>query len=205
MVSLRRMAQCLRFSGRISIVHDFLGYRTQFSGRNISLLGQVRLLRNRYFNLNIFLVGVENFLSADREAVDFATQTTRNIYAAVNLGVGRIDHYQISVTDSNMRDVIDNSAEARSLTNEWDGPNDSIDVFVVLNGWAGSCAMCSTVGLSPVDGPCDKSDNSRMNGAVIAIRNNTRDETGQLLAHELGHYLGLSHVCTRMCWLMRRM
>jgi hypothetical protein len=138
---------------------------------------------------------VDNFAAADREEVDFVIQTTRNIYAAVNLGVGRINHSGINVADSNMRDVIDNSAEARSLTNEWNGPSDSLDVFVVLNGWAGTCMDCTTVGLSPVDGSCDKTDNSRMNGIVITIRNTPRDETGQALAHELGHYLGLSHVC----------
>jgi Metallo-peptidase family M12B Reprolysin-like len=195
MVSLRRMAQCLGFSGRISVVQHFLGYRTQFSGRNISLFRQVQLLQNRYINLNIIRVGNDNFSVADREEIDFAIQTTRAIYAAVNLGVGRIRHFGISMAASNMRDVISDDAEAISLTNEWTAvPDDSLDVFVVLNGWAGTPGF-TTLGLSEIDGSCDKNDNSRMNGTVISIRNTNIDITGQLLAHELGHYFGLSHVC----------
>jgi hypothetical protein len=189
MVSLRRMAQCLGLSGTLSVVSSFLGYQTQFSGRNVSLLRQVQLLQNRYINLNIIRVGFDNFLAADDVAIDNAIQTTRNIYATVNLGVGRIDYYDISVAASNGRDVINNDAEARSLTGEWSVPNASLDVFFVLNSWPASPSFV-TLGLSEVNGSCNK-DGSGMTGSVISIRGTPRTT----LPHELGHYLGLSHVC----------
>lgn len=191
MVSLRRMAQCLGFSGRLSVVHNFLGYFTQFSGRNISLLRQVQLLQNRYINLNIIRVGIDNFSAADKEDIDTAIQTTRNIYATVNLGIGRVDYYDITVADSSGRDVINNDAEARSLTDEWTLPNASLDVFFVLNSWASGTGSLITLGYSATYGPCDKDRSGVMTGSVISIIGVSR----QTLAHELGHYLGLPHVC----------
>jgi hypothetical protein len=191
MVSLRRMVQCLGLSGSLSVVHDFLGYHTQFSGRNISLLRQVRLLQNRYINLNIIRVGSDNFLPADREAIGNAIQITRNIYATVNLGIGRLDYYDITVANSSGRDVINNDAEASSLTDEWTLPNASLDVFFVLNSWPSGTAGNITLGISATMGPCAKDSSGVMTGSVISIRG-----TDPLtLAHELGHYLGLPHVC----------
>ena len=185
------MAQCLGFSGELSVVHDFLGYQTQFSGRNISLLRQVQLLQNRFINLNIIRVGFDNFSAADHEAIDNAVQITRNIYGTVNLGIGRLDYFDISVAASNGRDVINNDAEASSLTGEWTVPNASLDVFFVLNPWASGMAGFNTLGFSAVSGPCNKDAIFVMTGSVISIRTTPP----VVLAHELGHYLGLSHVC----------
>lgn len=195
MVSLRKIAECLGLSGSFSVLHDFLGYRTDFNDRNISLLQQVQLLKNRYINLNIIRVGIDNFSAADEEEIDLAIQTTRSIYAAVNLGVGRIEHYDITVAQANGLDVITKNADARKITDVWSFPNASLDVFIVLNGWAGTCMGCTTIGLSNVDGPCDKVTNGVMTGSVVTIGNTPSQLTGQVIAHELGHYLGLSHVC----------
>jgi hypothetical protein len=195
MVSLRKMAECLGFSGSFSVVRNFLGYSTQFSGRDISLIRQIKLLQNRYINLNIIRVGTDNFSAADNEEIDSAIQTTRNIYAAVNLGVGRINRYSLTVADATGRDVIADDAEAATLTNEWTVANRSLDVFFVLNGWPSTPGL-TTVGYSAVNGPCDKRAGGSMTGTVVSIRGTTTGETGQLLAHELAHYLGLDHVCS---------
>jgi hypothetical protein len=194
MVSLRQIAQWIGLSGNFSVVRDFLGYRTDFNGRSTSLLQQVQLLKNRYINLNIIRVGIDNFVLADEQEIDNAIQVTRNIYATVNLGIGRIEHWDISVTDANGRDIISNDAEARSLTDEWTVPNTSFDVFFVLAGWAGSTPGLTTIGLSAVNGPCDKNSSGAMTGSVVVL-STAPATTGQCLAHELGHYHGLSHVC----------
>lgn len=60
----------------------------------------------------------------------------------------------------------------------------AIDVFFVKS-YVGGVA-----GLSPVPGPCDK-DAKGMDGAVVELVGST---TGLVLAHEVGHYLGLPHV-----------
>jgi hypothetical protein len=194
MVSLRQIAQCLGLSGNFSVIHDFLGYRTDFTGRNTSLLQQVRLLRNRRINLNIIRTGIDNFVLADEQEIDNAIQVTRAIFATVNLGIGRVEHWDISVADANGRDVPTSDADARSLTDEWTVPNASFDVYFVLNGWPGSTAGLTTIGLSAVNGPCDKNSSSAMTGCVVVL-STAAATTGQCLAHELSHYHGLSHVC----------
>jgi hypothetical protein len=71
------------------------------------------------------------------------------------------------------------------LTNDWTVPNSALDIFWVLT-YSGS-----TIGYSRVDGPCDK-DAKGMDGSVVAIEGAVTT-TGFVLAHEAGHYLGLSH------------
>lgn len=73
----------------------------------------------------------------------------------------------------------------QKLTNDWTVPNDALDIFFVLT-YSGS-----TIGLSRVDGPCDK-DAKGMDGSVVAIEGSA-NTTGFVLAHEAGHYLGLNH------------
>jgi hypothetical protein len=187
MASLRKIAECLELTGNISVIHDLLGYRTNFNGRSTSLLQQVRLLQIRHIGLNIIRVGSDNFTFANEQTIDSTVQTARNIYATINIGIGRIRHFVITVADANGRDIITDDAEASTLTDEWTVPNDSFDVFFVLNGWG------TTIGLSAINGPCDKNSSGGMTGSVVAVAGGL-----QTLAHEVGHYLGLSHVCEMM-------
>ena len=46
-------------------------------------------------------------------------------------------------------------------------------------------------GWSNVEGPCDKNSSDDLTGAVLEV-SGSRRITGILLAHEVGHYLGLS-------------
>jgi Metallo-peptidase family M12B Reprolysin-like len=124
--------------------------------------------------------------NADEQEIDAALQFTRDTYATVGLGVGRIQHFDITTADANGRDNIDNDAEAAALTTEWTIPNDAMDIFFVLT-YAGD-----TIGRSAIDGPCDKNAGD-LNGSVVAIEGAVAT-TGFVLAHEAGHYLGLSHV-----------
>ena len=50
----------------------------------------------------------------------------------------------------------------------------------------------STVGISAINGPCDKNKKGSITGCVITIEHIT-SITANALAHELGHYLGLFH------------
>jgi hypothetical protein len=136
-------------------------------------------------NVNAIFVGVELFTNADIQEVVDAIQRTRNIYATVGLTVDQVQFWSIPLARARGRENIDDDGEAVALTDEWTVPNHALDVFFVRT-YAGS-----TIGLSRVDGPCDKNAKG-MDGSVLAI-DETSAITALATAHEIGHYLGLSH------------
>ncbi len=182
MASLKQICSCIGVGGQISLLHDFFGFWSH-APQDVSVLTQVRRLQGRHVHMNMITVGT--FTTANDQEVDAALQATRDLYAQVNLGVGRIEWYGISAAEANGRDHIDSNGEAESLTDEWTVDNSSMDIFFVLT-YAGS-----VIGLSRVDGPCNK-DAKGMDGSVVAIEGST-NITGFVLAHEAGHYLGLGH------------
>ena len=183
-MSLFSVAQCIGVNARpLSIRYNFFGYGT--TAVTLSVLTQVRRLRGRHVHMNIIRVGSDQFTNADEREIDLAIQFTRDTYAPAGLGVGRIDHFVIDTASANGREVIDNDAEAESLTDEWTVPNDSMDMFFV-RAYVGS-----TAGLSRVDGPCDKNA-AGMDGSVVEM-NAGGGVSDFALAHEAGHYLGLGH------------
>lgn len=184
-LSLRTAATKIGLSGNFSVLHDFFGCLTEPSG--LSVMTQIdRVTAYPRIDLNLIRVGAEQFTFADLQEIDTAVQNMRKIYAQVSLAVGRVLHWQISNAEANGYEDIDSDDEASNLTDDWSVPNDALDVFLVLT-YAGI-----TIGLSAVDGPCNK-EAKGMNGCVVAIEDSA-DITGLVLAHEAGHYLGLSHV-----------
>ena len=182
MASLRATAQCIGLSGQISVVRDFFGYRTKGTGP-LSLGTQMRLLQGKHIHLN--LIRTASFDVSQQKEIDFGLQVMRNIYATVNVGVGRIQRFFIPPG----HEVIDGDAEAKDLWNEYSVSNASIDVFLVrvISG--------DSSGKSPVDGSCDK-DSKDDSGCVIAVEDNADGlglTLGRAIAHEVGHYLGLEH------------
>ena len=188
MASIRQMANCIGLSGDISLVEDFYGY-LKGGPKQLSLLKQVLLLKGKHIHLNLIRVGIESFTNEgknnDEQEINLAVQFTRDTYATVNLGIGRVERYWITTADAEGREHIDSDGEARKLTRKWTVDNDALDVFFVLT-YTGT-----TIGLSAVDGPCNK-DRKSINGSVVAIEGSP-NTTGFVLAHEVGHYLGLSH------------
>lgn len=135
-------------------------------------------------SINVIRVGSENFTAADLTTINNAVATLSSTYATIGLTLTSVQHFIIPLASANGRDVIDNNAEAVTLTDEWTVPNNAVDVFFV------KLYVGSVAGLSPVPGPCNK-DAPGMDGTVCELIGST---TGQVLAHEVGHYLGLGHV-----------
>jgi hypothetical protein len=184
MDSLSAIAGCIGVPAPFSVSRNFFGF-LRGAPSDVSVATQVQRLKGRHVHMNFIQVGSDQFLAADEAEMDSALQFTRDNYAQVNLGVGRIEHYVISTAEADSAENINNDDEAVELTNDWTVPNSALDIFWVLT-YAGS-----TIGYSRVDGPCDK-DAKGMDGSVVAIEG-VVNTTGYVLAHEAGHYLGLSH------------
>lgn len=149
MVSIKKMVDCLEyFPGvppNMSIIRDFFFYRFGRPRQKLSLLRQVQLLRGKHFHINIIKVGnrkkeMDGKLVIDLEKtkayyddISTAIQKARQIYAQVDIGIARILYYHIDSDRANGHEIIDNEAEAKSLTAEWTVNNNGIDVLLWMS------------------------------------------------------------------------
>jgi hypothetical protein len=198
-LSLKSIASsCLGVTPPFSVNVHVYGYifrdgsGTLFGGLNRarSLRRQLELVQGRSTNFSIVLVGHENDFSgvvtvAQVVQTQFAIQVARDIYAQVNLGVRRVYWSRIGLADAGSYTVISDKPEAVNLTDDWSAANDGIDIFLVQQ-------ILNAGGWSTTPGPCDKDDKDDMTGVVIELSNSSLF-TGILIAHEVGHYLGLQH------------
>ena len=198
-VSLKAVAaSCLGVSPPFTVNRDVYGYifrdgNDLFGGnrRSRSLLDQIRLMRDRSINLSLILVGHEDDFSgvvtmAQVQNLQEGIQGMRDIYAQAPLGIRKLYWQKITPGAAGGYAVISDSSEATDLTDDWNGPNDGIDVFMVQS-------IGDADGWSDVDGPCGKDDKDERTGAVCELGYWIEDI---LLAHEVGHYLGLTHTST---------
>jgi reprolysin-like metallo-peptidase family M12B len=194
--SLRALASCIGITGPFSVLSDFYGFRRRRLPPDptgvrvqVSLKDQIGLLRGRHFNLNVITVGSDQFTDADHIEIDYGLFKLRNVYRPVSLGVGRILHWIIPTTDAAGLDSPTTEGELEDLTADWTVRNDGIDLFIPHN-----MAIPSNGGMilgkSAIDGPCDK-DAKGMTGSTCGLWGS--EQTARTMAHELGHYLGLSH------------
>ncbi len=165
------------------------------SGRG-SVTGTITCRTMFRFGLNITRVDAEAWTNQERQDLIDASFTTRSIYERRDV-THDIDRRLIHSTDSGGFGVISSESEARDLFEQWSGPGNNIDVFVVHNivgtGFDGLAG----------DIPGPTSHSGRESG-VLASKSGFVDGGGQkrlhvaylgmLIAHEVGHYLGLVHV-----------
>jgi len=195
MPSLRTICSSLGIDrDDISVNRHFFGFRQSRvpaalvgAPTSVSVLQQIDAVEGNHFHLNVIRVGSDNFTNSDIDEIDEAIHLTRTVYEKVNLGIGRIEHYIITEAEADGLDVLTSNADADQLTADWTVPNDGQDLFIVLN-WTGN-----TLGRSNIEGPCDKNDDSDGQTGSITAMTSSRQETGHTTAHELGHYLGLTH------------
>lgn len=198
MASVRNLANCIGVTGDISILRHFFGF---FRGVlppdptgaevKVSLRRQLGLLQGQHFHLNVIAVGVGNFTDSDNIEVDYSIFKIRNVYNQVNVGVGRVGHYQITVADANGLDAPTTKGQLEELTENWSVDNDGIDLFIPHDMNIPSNGGI-ILGRSAVDGPCpgDK-DGKGMSGSVSGLWGD--EQTARTISHEVGHYLTLQH------------
>jgi len=197
MASVKSIMNCIGVDtgGSVSVLFDLFGF---FRSRvpadpcstataEVSLLNHVRSLQGRHIHVNIIRVGIDNFTDAEIDKIDYAIYKARNIYRTVNLGLGRVEHYDVPSSQSDGKDDLGSEDEAEDLTHDWTVPNNGLDVFMVDN-----ISDTDFVGISPVNGPCDKDDKD-MNGVIGGEVNRSTAGVARSFAHEIGHYLGLEH------------
>jgi hypothetical protein len=189
-VSIRdTCAHCLTKTGTISVYRDLFGYPWGRIDRDLRVRRHIENIRASAINLCVFFVGHRpgfggSFTEAQAISTQHAIDLMREIYEQADIGVRRIFWRYIDEDDVGTYLSVD-AGEATDLTEDYSGPNDGIDLFMVqtvsdAGGWSNS------------DGPCDK-DASGRTGAVVEVSASPDDFLGVLVAHEVGHYLGLVH------------
>lgn len=188
-LSLREIAgSCLGVSGTFSVARDVFGYVYGEMNETVSLRKQLTLAKGPCINLSIVLVGHRDDFSgfvtlSDVRAVQVGIHIAREIYGKVDLGIRKIYWQRISPEDAGNYATINDSSEGKSLTEDWSSPTDGLDVFFCpqVNG---------ADGWSDLGGTCDKGAKDAWTGTVCELGMSPAF-TGVLLAHEVGHYLGL--------------
>lgn len=197
MPSLRNVAACIGVTGNFSVLRDFYGF---FLGRvpvdptgaviELRLSKQMKRLKWPHFHLRVNAVGADNFGPAVDPAIDYSIYKIRNIYAQVRVGVGRVSHRRILAADAQGLDVITSEGEMENVTDEFAVDGHAIDVFIPasMNVPDGDGVL---LGKSAVDGPCGEKDDKGLNGSVVGPWGS--EQMARTFAHEVGHYLDLSH------------
>lgn len=189
-VSIRDACKdCLGKTGTLSVYRDLFGYPWGRIDRDLRVRRHIENIRAKSINLCVFFVGHEpgfagTFTEAQAISTQHAIDLMRELYEQADIGVRKIFWRYIHDDDAAPYISVD-AGEATDLTEDYSGPNDGIDLFMVqtitdAGGWSNS------------DGPCDKDDKGRT-GAVVEVNTSSDDFLGIVVAHEVGHYLGLKH------------
>lgn len=192
--SLKQMATCIGLPASIRVLRDFYGFwegaipAVMGGSPTVSLKQQFALLKGPHIHINVIHVGSKD--SDDEATIDAAVHVCRTVFATVGLGVGRVTHYAISDDDADGMDVIDSDGEKHDLLGAWTAGGGGIDVFMVRD-----IAYDSVVGSAGyIPEECDDTPGSDEDGVVVDV-NRTTAQVARTFAHELGHFLGLSHTC----------
>jgi hypothetical protein len=200
MVGLRAILKCIGVTQtNVSVLAHFYGFSRggvptdpdPGTTAQVSLLEAVRGVQGRHVHLNVIRVGFDAITPEDTrnqaiERLDYAVYKTRNIFRQRSLGVGRVQHHAVTSADADGMDDLGNQAEAQDLWRSFSVQNNGIDVFVVRR-----ISATDFIGLSPIGGSCTKG--TKDDGLIGGTIARADDGVARTFAHEVGHFLGLSH------------
>jgi hypothetical protein len=204
MASIRSLAACIGLTGSdVSVLGDFLGFSraTVPPNTTVSLLGQVNRLALPHFHVNLVRIGSDQFTTSDKDELDLSIITIRSIYGAQGFGVARIEHWGVATSDAGGLDTPTTKGDLKQITQNWTIDNDGIDVFIPHN-FSVPSGPGILLGYSAIGGTCSNKDKTTgLSGATGglwgtlcgAFQGSALAQTGRVLAHEMGHYLGLFH------------
>lgn len=208
MISLREAADCLGLGSDFSVVEDFFGFLNlppspgslppglpaDPTGAvvSVSLREQMDALEGEIFHVNIIRVGSDLFSASDNDEVDYSIYRMRNIYAAIGIGIGRVEHYFITSDEADGLDAPTKTRDLKDLTQIYSVPNDGIDLFIINNMNIVLKDGSTPTGRSAINGPCgDKDPVFGLSGSTCGLFGS--EQTSRTAAHEVGHYLSLHH------------
>lgn len=183
--------------GDLSVMHHVMGFwrATPPTDPSTNAPVEVRLgeaftaLSRKHVHLNLIEVGFDApsvDLAVADDRVDYAVHRIRQIYSTVSFGLGRVQYFWLGVADARGYDDLGSESEADDLSDDFSVSNDGIDMFLVAN-----ISDPDFVGISPVPGDCSKGGKS--DGLIGGEINREAERFSRTAAHELGHFLDLSH------------
>lgn len=183
--SVRAALACLGHASGGSILSNLFGY--SLVPKEMSIRDQVKAIASEHYDVNVIRVAPEDMFAGNIHQICYSLQVTREIYGTVGFGIGKVRWYHITAEQAGSHAVIDSSAEASDLTEDWTVHNNALDLFVVrtING---------ADGWSAVQGSCDKDKKDSLTGSVVELYDGDNDYAANGFAHEMGHYLNLDHI-----------
>jgi len=153
-----------------------------------------QLLRGRHFHVRLIVAGSELLTTNDQDGLDYAVFRLRDIYAANGIGVARVTRDLRTSANSSGHATVSTSADIDNAGHDLTADGDFVPVVIPANMSVTTAnpdgTLNTTLGRSPVRGPCSPRAEAGMNSAVVDL---SGEETGRTLAHEVGHYLGANH------------
>ena len=157
------------------------------------------------FGINATKVAGEDFTSSESSDLGAAVAVTRTIYEKRDVTFHH-DNRFIPKNKVGGFEVINSDDEAHDLWDDWSGPdsNDNIDTFVVqlvaipIDGGGTADGIDGSIpGPTSHDGSDSGVVASKTGFTDGGVHHLDVNYLGMLMGHELGHYLGLSHVSTK--------